>query len=52
LLDAYGLSLAVDLKRVLGEGYYVEWRRREVVDDRARLRRTNFPGEPPPDSLL
>jgi hypothetical protein len=42
----------VDLKRVLGAEYYVEWRGREVIDDRGRLRRINFPDAPPPDDLL
>ena len=33
LFEAYGLSLAIDLKRVLGHDYYIEFRRREIHDD-------------------
>jgi len=31
LFEAYGLSLAIDLKRFLGPGYHVEYRGKEIV---------------------
>lgn len=38
LYRAYALSLAIDLKRVLGGDYYIECGGREIHDDRAYLR--------------
>jgi hypothetical protein len=37
LFHAYGLSLAVDLKRLLGDDYYIEFGGREIHDDRQYL---------------
>ena len=37
LWRAYGFSLAIDLKRVLGDDYYVEYGGREIHDDREFL---------------
>jgi hypothetical protein len=37
LFEAYGLALAIDLKRVLGDDYYVEYGDREIHDDREYL---------------
>jgi len=37
LWHAYGFSLAIDLKRVLGDDYYVEYGSREIHDDREYL---------------
>jgi len=42
LVRAYKLSLAIDLKRVLGDDYYVECSGREIHDDRTYLQRKNF----------
>lgn len=41
LLGAYELSLAIDLKRFLGDDYYIECQGREIHDDRAYLRKAN-----------
>lgn len=38
LFHAYALSLAIDLKRFLGDDYYIEYRNREIHDDREYLR--------------
>lgn len=38
LYGAYALSLAINLKRFLGDDYYVEYHGREIHDDRAYLR--------------
>jgi hypothetical protein len=38
LFEAYGRSLAIDLKCVLGDDYYVEFGGREIHDDYAYLR--------------
>ena len=43
LISAYKLSLAIDLKRVLGDDYYVECSGREIHDDKAYLRQKYFP---------
>lgn len=39
LLGLYGWALAIDLKRELGDDYYVEYRLREIHDDIAYLLR-------------
>jgi hypothetical protein len=39
LLELYGWSLAIDLKRELGDGYYVEYKGREIHDDIAYTRK-------------
>lgn len=41
LIAAYELSLAIDLKRILGDDYYIECQGREIHDDRAYLRKEN-----------
>ena len=41
LFRAYALSLAVDVKRVLGDDYYIEYAGREIHDDRQFLRDTH-----------
>jgi hypothetical protein len=41
LLGAYELSLAMDLKRFLGDDYYIECQGREIHDDRAYLLKAN-----------
>lgn len=41
LLAAYQLSLGVDLKRVLGDDYYVECSGREIHDDLLYMKRVN-----------
>ncbi len=38
LFRAYGFSLAIDLKRVLGDDFYVEYGGREIHDDREYVR--------------
>lgn len=42
LLDAYAFSLATDLKRFLGDQYYIEYKDREVHDDLHYLQKVNF----------
>jgi len=37
LFHSYGFSLATDLKRVLGDDYYIEYGDREIHDDREYL---------------
>jgi hypothetical protein len=39
LYSAYAMSLAIDLKRHLGDNYYIECNGREIHDDRAYLER-------------
>ena len=41
LIAAYKMSLGIDLKRVLGDNYYVECSGREIHDDLEYLKRVN-----------